>query len=37
MDYRSLKLALFGAGRVGSCVARFLLSNADELKIRTGD
>ncbi|WP_038104045.1 homoserine dehydrogenase [Tropheryma whipplei] len=36
MDYRSLKLALFGAGRVGSCVARFLLSNADELKIRTG-
>jgi homoserine dehydrogenase len=36
IEYRSLKVALLGAGSVGSQVARLLLDNADELAARIG-
>lgn len=35
-SYRSLRVALLGAGSVGSQVARLLLENADELAQRSG-
>ncbi len=36
MEYRSLKVALLGAGSVGAQVARLLLEQADELARRAG-
>ena len=36
IDYRRLRVALLGAGAVGSQVARLLIENADELADRSG-
>lgn len=36
IEYRSLKIALIGAGSVGSQVARLLLEDRDELAARAG-
>jgi homoserine dehydrogenase len=36
IEYRTLKVALLGAGSVGSQVARLLLDNAEELAARVG-
>ena len=36
IDYRPLRIALLGAGSVGSQVARLILENKDELAARVG-